>query len=159
MIDSAEKSPRSPLRLFAIALISALAFTAIMVPLHRVLHTPQLQTRHAAVAEQQVRMAEAAQAATHEASARQEARQLKLHNDDFLKPAANAHAEHSPFGHQAGKDCENWNAVFGADTIATQPLGVIGPDAALSQRITPPRDAQYARLSATQNLARAPPRC
>ena len=64
----------------------------------------------------------------------------QAHNDDFLKPAANAHAEHSPLRHQAGKDWRKTGTpFFGADTIATQPLGVIGPDAALSQRITAAR--------------------
>ena len=158
MIDSPEKSPHSPLRLIAIALVSAMVFAAIMVPLHRVLHAPSTMALQAQVAEQQVRAAEAAHA-TQAAVARQEDQQLKFQDDDLLKPAAHAHTDHSPFGHQAGKDCENWNAVFGADSLATKPLGVIGPDAALTHKIAPPRDAQYTRLSATQNLARGPPRC
>jgi hypothetical protein len=158
MTGNTEKSPLSPLRLIAIALVSAMAFAAIMVPLHKVLHAPPSLALQAQAAEQQARTAESAHT-TQEAIARQEAQQLKFQDGDLLKPAAHTHTDHSPFGHQAGKDCDNWNAVFGAESLATQPLGVIGPDASLAHKITPPRDVQYARLSATQNLARGPPRC
>ena len=155
MTDSTEKSPHSPLRLFAIALMSAVAFSAVMVPLHRVLHAPAQISQHAQAVEQKTRAAESSQ----RAHVWQAAQSFEIENSTPLTSAAHSHADQSPLGHTAGKDCDNWNAVFGADSLATQPLGVIGPDAALSQKISPPRDAAYARLSASPYPARAPPRC
>jgi hypothetical protein len=158
MSTSTDKPPLSPTRLVAIALMSALSFAAVVVPLHRVLHAPVVVAQRAQSVEQNTRAAEAAPP-TPKAVAGQEAGQFALQDDTAHQAGHHPHAGHSPFGHTAGKECDNWNAVFGADSFVTQPLGVIGPDAALTQKITPPRDTQYARLYATQNLARAPPRC
>ena len=158
MLETTDKSPFSPLRLVAIALISALAFAAIMVPLHRVLHAPPLLEQKSLVSAQQAQAA-ASEQATRDALTRQETGTFSLQDDGTHQQVSHQHATPSPFGHQAGPDCDNWNAVFGADTISSQPLGMLGPDAVTAQRVLPPRESRYTRLSATQNLARGPPRC
>ncbi|MBL8519706.1 MAG: hypothetical protein JNK75_03455 [Betaproteobacteria bacterium] len=142
------KPPLSPARLIAAVLAVAVAFAALLVPLHRAFHAEAAHgAPSASGAMQQLRIARAQTADTAAVAPPQ----------DWATDAAQA-ADRDPFGHPAGQDCQSWHAVFGADSLTPQPLGIIGTDAVLVQKIAPPRDARYARLSASLHLARGPPR-
>jgi hypothetical protein len=158
MLDSTDKLPFSPLRLVAIALISAMAFAAVMVPLHRVLHAPPLLEQKSLVSAQQAQAA-ASEQATRDALTRQETGTFSLQDNIAHQQVSHEHTSPSPFGHQAGQECDNWNAVFGADTLSSQSFGTLGPDAVTARRIAPIRETPYTRLSSSPHLARGPPRC
>ncbi len=152
------QSPRlSPVRLVALALVAALVFAALLVPLHRVMHLPVKGGLALRALDRDARLVPAH--AAHRGIVQMPGHLVAPPGTQAISAWNAGDTDRGPFDHHTVSDCDSWNAVFGADASQGQPAGMLGGDVLAGQRPEFLRDVAFARIVAGSHLARGPPRC